>query len=146
MCQKTFIMFLARVFLFRLRESPSWLVSVGRREDAVQVLSQIADINGSHGAVNLESDSLVFNAEDGGSESPNMSYPPPSRDVDDVDLEPDRKLDQALSGDHWQAALSARMNVLLKPPMRSTTLLVWAIWGLVSAAYTFGLFRCTVLL
>ena len=39
-------MFICRVFLFRLYESPRYLVHAGRREDAVTALQQIIKING----------------------------------------------------------------------------------------------------
>lgn len=111
-------MWLARVVLFRLRESPSWLVSVGRRDEAADVLSQIAEVNGqSH---NFTASHL----ECGESDPAKMhdSYPPPQAD------EP--------PAEHWRTALQNRLSILLQHPMRTTTILVWAIWTLVAAAYT----------
>jgi hypothetical protein len=39
-------MFVCRVFLFRLHESPRYLVHAGRHEEAVYALQQITKING----------------------------------------------------------------------------------------------------
>jgi hypothetical protein len=39
-------MFVCRIIFFRLYESPRWLVHAGRKEDAVETLSQIAKYNG----------------------------------------------------------------------------------------------------
>lgn len=125
-------MFLARVFMFRLRESPSWLVSVGRHEDAYQVLSQIADVNGT--PVDLSS-GRVEEGEGVASDSPKISYPPsPSRE--DLQHDSPQKVEHMLPDTDGRNALFIRLDVLLKPPMRTTTILVWAIWGVAAAAYT----------
>lgn len=50
----TGVMFVARIFLFRLFESPRYLVHAGRSEDAVHALQQITKINGLTMSVSLE--------------------------------------------------------------------------------------------
>ncbi|KAJ3111916.1 hypothetical protein HK100_002507 [Physocladia obscura] len=41
----TFAMLLSR-FLFKLQESPKWLIAVGRKEEAIEVLKYLAKLNG----------------------------------------------------------------------------------------------------
>lgn len=130
---QTFLMFLARITIMRLRESPSWLMSVGQKNEAARVLEHIASING----LSYEAGDL----EDGVADppgTPNSQYPPPSTSLrerddapSDLSLKPQIHLDSNLG-----SALHHRFSLLLKDPMRSTTILTWSVWTLVSAAYT----------
>lgn len=47
-------MFVCRIVLFRLHESPRWLVHAGRKEAAVEALSQIAKYNGQEFDFSIE--------------------------------------------------------------------------------------------
>lgn len=47
-------MFICRIFLFRLQESPRYLVHAGRPQDAVYALQQISNANGLVLQVSLE--------------------------------------------------------------------------------------------
>ncbi|RKP11397.1 major facilitator superfamily domain-containing protein [Piptocephalis cylindrospora] len=63
----TALMLMGRVLLFRLRESPGFLLSRGHREAAIDVLYAMAHVNGVAGRVDKEIELL---------ESPSHSLPP----------------------------------------------------------------------
>ncbi|KAJ4158567.1 uncharacterized protein LMH87_009086 [Akanthomyces muscarius] len=50
----TLLMFLARFLLFKLHESPKYLIGKGRDEDAVRVVHEVARINGKTSTLTIE--------------------------------------------------------------------------------------------
>lgn len=50
----TLVMFLARFLLFKLHESPKYLIGKGRDEDAVRVVHEVARINGKTATLTIE--------------------------------------------------------------------------------------------
>ena len=51
---------LIRIFGMKMEESPTWLVSIGRREDAIAVLKEMARVN----EVELDISPEIFERED----------------------------------------------------------------------------------
>jgi len=149
-------MLLCRTIFFKLRESPSWLVQAGRPEEALVVLQEINDINGS--AINLDLASIQQGQKPKRSLSPNEGEYGPQREgrepllspqmaavEDDDGFLPPLRLDCKSSG--WIAYLPEplaasvmayieKIRGLFEPDWRLTTLLVWAIWTLVSTIRT----------
>lgn len=114
------------------------LVTSGQTEEAVQVLQQIADHNGS--AFNF----ALTDVDDGKPDRNARSSKDYSRlEAADEEEQPDddyKPHQQAITGDSgWRRTLqdySDRISRLLEPRYRTMTILVWSIWFTVSAAYT----------
>lgn len=128
----TLVFLFCRFFLFKLHESPKYLVTSGQQQQAVDVLQSISDHNGS-----------AFNIQLGDvNDKPTMQYQP----VRDQDIEDVNEFEQAFQSDKvsegpqdWRRTLqdySDRISALLQPKHRKTTLLIWSMWFSVSAGYT----------
>ncbi|CAO1636800.1 unnamed protein product [Parajaminaea phylloscopi] len=155
----TFFLIL-RVVFFPLLESPRFLVSTGRSEDARVALQKIAAFNGAPLPVALSdvSDTRERQGASGAPDSPpdddsdtddaGPASRPPSRGRDvrggysalarGDDTEEDTNPSKPLPGS-WQdslAALRAKYSILLSPEWRRTSILTWSIWGCVTLAYT----------
>lgn len=151
----TFVMLICRTFFFKLRESPSWLVQANRPLEALVVLQQINDVNGSEfdfkiedvGGSSAATPRKSTNVSPEGSfmegREPLLSPQPKEEDVDAIE--------KGVGGEKempaWLARLPAplaetvsmsqeRIEELFVPNWRMTTILVWSIWTLVSAGYT----------
>lgn len=141
----TLVFCTCRIVLFKLHESPKYLVNSGQTEEAVIVLQSIIDHNGSSIQVQL---SDVQDDEA-------ARHPAPSKrsfDYNSVSAEDPEQPDAETSANtprrrsaKAEATASLRKNVqdyldrvsdMLDGKRRRITLLVWAIWFTVSAAYT----------
>ncbi|KAJ3075491.1 hypothetical protein HDU98_007989 [Podochytrium sp. JEL0797] len=58
----TFAMLLFRLIFIKMRESPKWLITAGRKEEAVQVLKELAAMNGKEITASVE-DFAEFHVE-----------------------------------------------------------------------------------
>lgn len=156
----TAIFLLLRVVFFRILESPRYLVSSGRAEEARVALSRIAAFNGAPLPVALSDvddsrqqstartnrpasstrggySALATDPQEG--EPPNTepgADQPDSADEVNKDLPPwlaDRLPDQ------WQKGIStlqSTYSILLNKDWKRTTLLVWGIWSFVTLSFT----------
>jgi MFS family permease len=131
----TLIMFFSRFFLFKLHESPSWLVAEGRETDAAIILEKIAKSNGTE---------MSFRAEDIAADKPEEATAMLSRNEGDGDVEDQadvKAVRPLLTGLPVSVQTSVsdymeRLDKLFTAPWRRTTVLVWLIWALFSAAFT----------
>ncbi|OAV92361.1 hypothetical protein PTTG_02243 [Puccinia triticina 1-1 BBBD Race 1] len=137
----TFIMFACRVALFSIEESPKYLISNGRAADAVLVLEVISAQNGT-GLTITEAD-----VEDDSPEETlaHHQYSPLRDSPQPNDTSPCPRSKTLLSDESqgWKAPIARgienlkyRVGLLMTPELKVTTLLVWAIWAVVSFAYT----------
>ncbi|KAJ7250029.1 major facilitator superfamily domain-containing protein [Mycena haematopus] len=122
----TLAMFVARIVLFRLHESPRLLVHAGRPAEALEVLQLIARFNGA----------------------PALAGELGLADVDDTakvvldDEEDDGVGYEAIGGSgkgyvpQWAQRWFARVQMVLVPEWRRTSLLLWAAWCGMALAYT----------
>ncbi|CAG8453005.1 13375_t:CDS:2 [Ambispora leptoticha] len=137
----TFLMLLARLLLFRLQESPKYLLTNNRKHDAVLVLRKIARINGNPMQIHV-------------SDFP--TTPDPHNNATSISSSPQNVINDsspflvAFSYEdkyefrsnpisYTKFHVSAKLHSvrpLFTPKWIRTTLLVWAIWGLVGYAYT----------
>ncbi|KAG9297703.1 hypothetical protein G9A89_011218 [Geosiphon pyriformis] len=133
----TLLMLIARVFLFRLQESPKFLLSNNRKHDAVVVLRKIARINGTPMQIRVcdfPSTPVFENSAILTSPSHSTSFPFPNEYSEDP-------LINFLSNPVSYVQQKIRSKTLSVKPLFNTkwlktTLLVWAIWGFVGFAYT----------
>ncbi|KZV77367.1 MFS general substrate transporter [Peniophora sp. CONT] len=109
----TFLMFVARFFLFNLQESPKFLVAKGRDEEAIKVLEYIAARNGRTITLTLEK----LEAAGGVSDQP--------RDLSSLQLA--RHSFSSLSLGHIKPLFATRTLAL-------NTSLTIALWGLIGLA------------
>ncbi|KAA1133169.1 hypothetical protein PGTUg99_023402 [Puccinia graminis f. sp. tritici] len=138
----TFIMFACRVALFSIEESPKYLISNGRAADAVVVLEVISAQNGT-GLTITEAD--VEDNSPGEASAFHHQYSPlgDSPQPNDTNPRPRPKTSLLDGSVGWKASitrgihnLTYRVGLLMTPELKVTTLLVWAIWTVVSFAYT----------
>ncbi|EGG10311.1 uncharacterized protein MELLADRAFT_115563 [Melampsora larici-populina 98AG31] len=129
----TFILFGCRVILFKLQESPKYLMATGRTADAIIVLEIISQHNG---------DSLQLSPAD---------VEDDQEDYDDV-MQSQRQrragytalaeTTNGASNSVWDVMKSSlddftgRIEYLFTPHWRLTTILVWTIWTTVAFGYT----------
>ncbi|KAJ6508275.1 MFS general substrate transporter [Mycena sanguinolenta] len=123
----TLTMFIARILLFHLYESPRYLVHAGRPAEALEVLQLIARFNGAPalaGELGLaDVDDTVRVAPDDDDNGVGVGY-------------------EAIGGGgkgyvpHWAHRLLARVQMVLVPEWRRTSLLVWGAWCGMALAYT----------
>ena len=141
-----------RVLLFRLHESPKWLSGAGRTDDAVLVLQSIARDNGKpldalgpddvvDTPVADLSKSAELDAAAGRASYDGRYSPIRASTIDDVPSQ------RPPPGRRWTSVLPERVAdavepyldriaPLFAPDMIRLTVLVWAIWTLVSIAYS----------
>ncbi|MBW0521064.1 hypothetical protein O181_060779 [Austropuccinia psidii MF-1] len=143
----TFIMFICRVTLFTLKESPKYLMSVGRTTDAVLAVKLISAQNGSE---------LIISEADVEDNAPEVvtTLQPQYHALGDHSINSLSSV-YSLVGiiANWRDLsfnqvknLQERIEMLLVPDLRLTTILVWGIWMMVSFAYTsFNVFLPTYL-
>jgi MFS family permease len=161
----TLLFVIARLVFFHLFESPKFLVSAGRLEEARSVLQRIADFNGQPKKVKL---SDVRDQEDGGREAPSKisrwrprSWMAKGRTSMQNSNEERQRLmveeDQEASGSgsangneasfrsssrsktSWRSSIEEaqkRYAELFSPHWAKTTILVWSIWTVFTLAYT----------
>ncbi|KZV77351.1 MFS general substrate transporter [Peniophora sp. CONT] len=110
----TFAMFIARFFLFKLQESPKFLVAKGRDEDAIRVLEYIAARNGRTISLTLEK----LEAVGGVSDQPRGLSP----------LQLVRYSLSSLSFGHIKPLFATRTLAI-------NTSITIALWGLIGLAY-----------
>lgn len=162
----TLSMVVGRVILFRLEESPKFLVNQNRHEEAAMVLRRIFKIN--HGSPqseefedNIETLTRRFNhsMSDSDVESPESEDSDTDTRVSTDSTNrpsrrPDRHQRQRSAAFQTQDACEAffqkyqrrlsrkleiateRLRPLLSPKFRLSTILIWIIWALVAFAYT----------
>ncbi|CAK5273982.1 unnamed protein product [Mycena citricolor] len=129
----TLVMFIGRILLFRLHESPRYLVHAGRPSEALEALQMIALYNGSS---NLAGDLKLENVEDLSVQSSdsaptirNGGYEPIPDDIDFAESGKDAE-------GNWIQRWISRVKLVLTPQWRRTSLLVWGAWCGMSLAYT----------
>ncbi|KAF7299816.1 MFS general substrate transporter [Mycena chlorophos] len=133
----TLAMFLARIVLFRLHESPRFLVHAGRQEEALETLQLIARFNGSPtlaGELKLADvdDTAVLPVEDEVDTS--YGYESIASDTTASNSAGGNKSKRYLAP--WMERWLSRMRMVLAPEWRRTTLLIWGAWGGMALAYT----------
>ncbi|KAI8813352.1 major facilitator superfamily domain-containing protein [Cladochytrium replicatum] len=161
----TFLLFFARFYLFRMEESPKFLMQHGRRTEAAAVLNRVARANGSRLVFTVEDLAATYEEDDSlARRRENFiqveSANPPVH-IDDFDGPPRNQRGYARLGDGdddfvsahvedhqrarqtaptWKSYLyevvPARLRPLFGHRMLRTTVLVWMIWMLVSVGYT----------
>ncbi|KAJ6585433.1 major facilitator superfamily domain-containing protein [Mycena capillaripes] len=126
----TLAMFIARILLFRLHESPRFLVHAGRPAEALETLQLIALFNGS----------------------PTLASELRLADVDDTAAaaaDPDAGPDAGNGAEYhtiggsgkgylprWAQRSLRRLQMALVPEWRRTSILVWSAWCGMALAYT----------
>ncbi|KAJ7225962.1 MFS general substrate transporter, partial [Mycena pura] len=128
---KTLVMFLARIALFRLHESPRFLVHAGRPGEALEALQLIAHFNGSPDLAgelklaDVDDTAVVFHDDGyeaiGGGGGHNRS----------TSTSTSRGKERS-----WMHRWAVRVRMVLVPEWRRTTLLVWSAWGGMALAFT----------
>ncbi|GMK53508.1 hypothetical protein CspeluHIS016_0100940 [Cutaneotrichosporon spelunceum] len=152
---------IARSVLFRLHESPRFLVSSGRDKEAVVVLQAIADFNrhsmdidhndvrqsqaaGESGVSALgtgyeESQVLISASEDTVRSPPTSPMAPTSPLTQRSPLTPPSRVSRRDSSKRkvdWLHDWNKQMAKLFSPRWRRTVILMWIIWALMAFAYT----------
>lgn len=131
--QQTFGMLFCRTILFTIHESPAWLIGVGRCEEALTHIQAIARANGKDLTLTIDD---VKDLEGEAEPMEQRNYDGSRPNSPQVYTE---KLRIPLVPAFAQPAVSeyvAKMEKLFARDWRLTTILVWSIWGIVSAAYT----------
>ncbi|KAF9908861.1 hypothetical protein EC991_009381 [Linnemannia zychae] len=146
----TLSMVVGRVILFRLEESPKYLLNHNRHQEAAVVLCRIYKIN--HKEIqseafdeNIETLTLRFNrpvnAGDISSSDESSSSVSENSDADLTDIENPSKAWNTLNRyrrryKHKIERALERLDPLFVPEFRLSTILIWVIWALVAFAYT----------
>ena len=161
---QTLSMLFCRTFLFKIQESPSWLVNAGRPNDALIVLRHITVANGNPMTLDIadvtDSKADLDELEEDTSSSNGLR--PPAEDgaykhatEDDAESAMESKIPFTsgfqIRSDYtppaWLQRLPPslaetialylqRLDQLFMPEWKRTTILVWIIWTMLSAAYT----------
>ncbi|KAK9900263.1 MFS general substrate transporter [Cystobasidium minutum MCA 4210] len=146
----TLIFFCCRTLLFKLHESPRYLVTSGQKSEAVDVLRHIRDHNGDAFAIELadvhDRDNLEMRSKGSGQyerlqngrieEDDESAYRPGStRDVEAAEGIKQTK-DSKTSLRETVQDYFDRLSELLQSKLRKVTLLTWSLWFTASAAYT----------
>ncbi|KAG0140322.1 hypothetical protein CROQUDRAFT_53447 [Cronartium quercuum f. sp. fusiforme G11] len=128
----TFILFGCRVVLFRIQESPKYLMAAGRAAEAIIVLETISEHNGDKiylSTADVEDDEEDFN---------DVMQSHRQRRAGYATLSQPAKSTNAV----WEAIksglddLAGRVEYLFTPHWKLTTTLVWTIWTTVAFGYT----------
>ncbi|CAB4411167.1 unnamed protein product [Rhizophagus irregularis] len=109
----TLIMLIIRILFFRLLESPKFLLSHNRKQEAIFVFQEIARINGNEIEIHLD----------------NLSSPKHSN----VSPESNRNFNKSsiLSTQKF-SSLFNDLKYLFKKQWITTTMIVWSMWGVIS--------------
>ena len=140
MAPQTALFMLLRLVLFRLHESPKYLVEAGRAEEAVVVLRRIAAYNGTTGMRLSLAD--VQSGPDTARQEGSGTYTALPREDAGTTAQPQAQSNAAFlavlppSLSRALEPLAQRYGELLQPEWRRTTLLVWTTWTLFSLAFT----------
>ncbi|RKP07436.1 major facilitator superfamily domain-containing protein [Thamnocephalis sphaerospora] len=134
-------MFLARILLFRLQETPKYLLAHGKHQETVQVLRVIAQVNRSSVEVTLDDLPVQYtpitaektseaDAKSGGSpdEDGVLDGNSGADDLTRMRASPTERLRRLFSLD--------ALRPLFSQALIRTTLLIWAIWVFVALSYT----------
>ncbi|KAJ2498677.1 hypothetical protein GGH96_004108 [Coemansia sp. RSA 1972] len=137
----TIVMVVLRNGWFRLYETPKFLLQNKRRADVVMVLKKVATFNGKKQARDAQQSPILDGSE---SEAHAWLEWPET----DVDCESQRTEARSVSRG-WMHSVASRvrgaLNIgshikllrpLFAPGLRRTTILVWAIWGIVAMGFT----------
>ncbi|KAJ6460397.1 MFS general substrate transporter [Mycena vitilis] len=122
----TLAMFIARILLFRLHESPRFLVHAGRPAEALEALQLIARFNG---APALAGELKLADVDDTGA----VVVPDADNDAGYVPIGGGGTKEQV---PHWAHRSFKRVRMVLVPEWRRTSILVWSAWGGMALAYT----------
>ncbi|KAJ2346809.1 hypothetical protein GGF43_004901 [Coemansia sp. RSA 2618] len=152
----TIVMVVLRNGCFRLYETPKFLLQNRRRADVVMVLKKVATFNGAKKAAREDDthNSLMLDGSDGaGNDSPHAWLEWPEAEAEHSSNS------AAAGGGHASGFIPAvrrfipavvrrlrgaidikahvrLMRPLFAPGLRRTTVLVWAIWGIVAMGFT----------
>ncbi|KAF9421063.1 hypothetical protein BGZ94_008935 [Podila epigama] len=162
----TFSMVVGRVLLFRMEESPKFLLNQNRHQEAAVVLCRVYHINHKDAQSdmfeeNIETLTTRFSKPHSpghtSGESSSESDTPTSPNEYNALRRPPSHLRQASNGSggmsdvkykpllfqkyksQWQRKLNtamSRLRPLLEPKYRVSTILIWIIWAMVAFAYT----------
>ncbi|KAF8953478.1 hypothetical protein BGZ52_010207, partial [Haplosporangium bisporale] len=162
----TFSMVIGRVLLFRMEESPKFLLNHNRHQEAAMVLSRIFHINhkevhsetfeenietlttrftkphspgNTSGESSSESESGVSPTEFNALRRPHPHLRPFSTTGSSAGETKYRPLFLHKYRNKWQRKYRTAMNrltPLLEPRFRLSTILIWVIWAMVAFAYT----------
>ncbi|KAJ7671688.1 major facilitator superfamily domain-containing protein [Mycena polygramma] len=115
----TLAMFIARILLFRLHESPRFLVHAGRPAEALEALQLIARFNG---APALAGELKLADVDDTGA----AIVPDADNDTGYMPIGGGGTKEQV---PHWAHRSFKRVRMVLVPEWRRTSILVWSAWG-----------------
>ncbi|KAJ5408358.1 hypothetical protein N7509_002241 [Penicillium cosmopolitanum] len=110
-----------RLFIFKLPETPRYLLSQGRDEEAVEAVNYVARQNGKHEPLTIgmmrEIDARLGNLSENGDKAAKLS----KKEILAETM-------QAFKGEHFRALFATRK-------LSQQTLIIWAIWLTVGIAY-----------
>ncbi|KAF7339216.1 MFS general substrate transporter [Mycena venus] len=118
----TLVIFISRILLFRLQESPRFLVHAGRPAEALTALQLIARFNGYS---ILASELQLADVDDTAAATAGNRAEYQAIWGSDKDYLP-----------HWARRLLDRLQMVLVPEWRRTTILVWSTWCWMAFAFT----------
>ncbi|KAJ3066545.1 hypothetical protein HK102_007629, partial [Quaeritorhiza haematococci] len=144
----TFIFFFGRFALFRLHESPKFLLTRGRVQEAVEVLRKLAEGNGVEIAVEEEDfwrllkggdldaegeneDEEVMKGVDGKVGKVNMGHSTGTAAAAPTPAAKSPRFSKAAVANWW-----GQVKLLFARELIITTILVWMIWMLIAVGYT----------
>lgn len=103
-----------RLFIFKLPETPRYLLSQGRDEEAVEAVNYVARQNGKHEPLTIgmmrEIDARLGNLSENGDKAAKLS----KKEILAETM-------QAFKGEHFRALFATRK-------LSQQTLIIWAIW------------------
>ncbi|KAJ3073979.1 hypothetical protein HDU98_000203 [Podochytrium sp. JEL0797] len=101
----TLAMLLFRMMFIKMRESPKWLISVGRTEEAIKILNELATMNNKE---------LILHASDF------------------AEAQQEEKLTKAQQYERFKESLKSLFSTRR---MAQSTILIWFVWMTISIAY-----------
>ncbi|KAJ2554523.1 hypothetical protein IWW35_001232 [Coemansia sp. RSA 1878] len=138
----TIVMVVLRNGWFRLYETPKFLLQNKRRADVVMVLKKVATFNGKKQARDAQQSPIMDGAE---SDEAHAWLEWPETDADCASQRTDAGrvshgwMRSAMRRVHEAANIKSHVKLLrplFAPGLRRTTILVWAIWGIVAMGFT----------